>query len=98
MKEVVLQEYGVALLRCAQVCNVSNVTAFIYFASAVMCPSLTAPSNGSISYAEDMTADFEFMTTVTYSCNSGFALLEGDSMRECLGKNEWSGSPPLCHG
>ena len=69
-----------------------------YSVSAVMCPSLTAPSNGSISYTEDMTADFEFMITVTYSCNSGFALLEGDAKRVCVRNNEWSGTVPICQG
>ncbi len=65
---------------------------------AVMCPQLTQPTNGTITYATDMSPDFDFLTIATYSCNTNFALVEGDSIRQCSGDNTWNGTAPSCEG
>ena len=69
--------------------------------TAIMCSSLTAPVNGMISYAPDMTAPFAYQTTATYSCNSGFAPTGGDTVRTCeqsQADGVWSGFAPTCQG
>ncbi len=70
---------------------------FLY--TAIECSSLTAPIDGIISYAVDTTAPFEFGTTATYKCNTGFGLSGINSDRNCGGLNnlgEWSGAAPTC--
>ena len=43
------------------------------FFAAIECPSLTAPMNGQVSYATDMTSPYE-IGTATFTCNAGFSL------------------------
>ena len=42
------------------------------------------------------------MTTATYSCDPGFGLSGGDSVRTCTGSTEnpgeWTGTAPTCEG
>ena len=70
--------------------------------TAVKCSSLVAPTNGMITYATDTTAPFDYQTTATYSCISGFGLSGGDRVRTCVsssaGPGEWSGIEPTCEG
>ena len=70
--------------------------------TAVTCSSLTALTNGDISYAADTSAPFDFETIATYRCNNGFGLSGGDRVRTCmlspLGGGFWSGVAPACNG
>ncbi len=69
---------------------------------ALTCASLTAPNNGMITYATDTTAPFDYQTTATYSCNPGYGLSGGDTVRTCTGladsSGEWTGTAPTCEG
>lgn len=38
------------------------------------------------------------MSTATYSCDSGHALIDGDQVRECQFNTSWSGVEPICQG
>ena len=69
----------------------------------IMCSSLSAPLNGSITFVVDTTPTFDFMTAAMYKCDSGFALSGGDEVRICEedlmeGMGEWSGTEPTCDG
>lgn len=70
--------------------------------AAVRCTNLAAPSNGQINYQNDTSAPFDYQTTATYSCNSGYGLSPGDRVRTCIrsaaGPGEWSGTAPTCLG
>ena len=63
---------------------------------------MTAPTNGIITYAADTTSPFDYQTTASYSCDTGFGLSGGDSVRTCVsssaGPGEWSGTAPTCEG
>ena len=67
-----------------------------------MCPVLSAPENGVITYSEDSSSSLGFMETATYSCNTGFGLSSGYSVRTCVGaagsSGEWTGTAPTCQG
>ena len=66
-------------------------------AAARGCPPLTSIPNGFIFYGSDMTPNFNFGTTVTYSCNDGFILVGGGQSPICNGF-EWSRvQPPSCN-
>ena len=69
---------------------------------AVMCPVLFVPENGVITYSEDSGSSQGFMETATYSCNTGFGLSSGDTVRTCVGaagsSGEWTGTAPTCQG
>ena len=67
----------------------------------IMCSSLPAPLNGSITFVVDTTPTFDFMTTAMYKCDPGFALSGGDEVRICEegpveSVGEWSGTEPTC--
>ena len=70
--------------------------------AAVVCPVLTAPENGDIIYSEESSSSLGFMETATYSCNIGFGLTGGDTVRTCVGaagsSGEWTGIAPICQG
>ena len=66
-----------------------------------MCPALTPPTNGVIVYASDTSADFDFETTATFSCNPGFGMVGGDEVRTCGGNGSsatgvWTGNQTVC--
>ena len=60
--------------------------------------------NGVISYAANMTANFDLGTEATYSCNTGFFLVVSgrNEVRTCMEDGGpdaigmWSDDPPSC--
>ncbi len=64
----------------------------------VMCPTLTDPQNGAITLSVDNAGT----STAMYSCNTGYALTGGDTVRTCTGVviegQEWTGTAPSCEG
>ncbi len=68
-----------------------------YF-TVVVCPDLIEPTNGVITFSG---ATSGFMTTATYSCDSGYGLSGEDTARTCtsnMGPGEWTGTAPTCEG
>ena len=69
---------------------------------AVMCPVLSAPVNGLITYSEEASPTLGFMETATYNCDDGYALSGEDRVRTCVGPagsfGEWTGTAPTCQG
>ena len=68
--------------------------------TAIECPALSDPANGGIVYVSDTSAPYDFGTTATYSCNSGYSLV-GDEVRTCGGDGSntigvWDLSEPSC--
>ena len=61
--------------------------------TAVVCGNLTDPANGQV----DHTAGTTFGQTATYSCNTGYNLVE-NSTRTCQVSGNWSGNAPTCEG
>ena len=55
------------------------------------CGNLTDPANGQVT----LTAGTTFGQTATYSCNTGYNLVE-NSTRTCQDTGEWSESAPTC--
>ena len=72
--------------------------------AAVVCPVLTAPENGDITYSEESSSPLGFIETAAYSCNTGFGLTGGDTVRTCVGtpapesSGGWTGIAPICQG
>lgn len=66
--------------------------------AAIVCPTLSTPFNGQISFSSLLnTAN----VTATYSCDIGFGLSGGDEVLTCGGdgsspNGEWNGTPPVC--
>ncbi|XP_064626780.1 CUB and sushi domain-containing protein 1-like [Lineus longissimus] len=59
----------------------------------VRCPSdLATPANGTI----EIPGNTEYGAIVTYSCDSGFELINGNEARQCQPNARWSGQAPLC--
>ena len=58
--------------------------------AAVDCGTLTDPQNGEVT----LTAT-TFMSTATYSCNSGYILSENET-RTCEASGTWSDTAPTC--
>ena len=74
----------------------------LFFFLEIVCNSLLALANGMITYATDTNAPFDYQTTASYSCSSGYGLSGGDRVRTCVGSSaepgEWSGTAPTCEG
>ncbi len=78
-------------LTFAQSINFNNGI-FLFSPTAVNCFDLSDPPNGMVEFSETT-----FMSTATYSCSAGFALI-GEPTRECLSTEVWSGIEPTCVG
>ena len=69
----------------------------------VTCEDIPDPDNGQIVFDTDTTSPFDLETTATYSCDAGFELQNGDTVRTCEGDGTtetgtWSGMAPVCVG
>ena len=65
-----------------------------------MCPALTAPTNGQVSY--DMTSPYQIGTVARFTCNAGFSLNGAVDMLICADDDQldtvgtWGGTEPTC--
>lgn len=75
---------------------------YVHLFSAITCGDLDAPTNGIITFASDTTPQYEYQTTATYICSTGYGLSGGTSIRTCegstAGPGEWDGLAPSCEG
>ena len=67
------------------------------------CPALPAIENGMSVYSSDTTEPYDYGTTATYQCDSGYELTGGDTVRTCTGdgssaEGQWNGTAPACLG
>ena len=69
---------------------INPVSIQLTFPAAVDCGTLTDPLNGQVT----LTAT-TFMSTATYSCNSGYTL-SGSTTRTCEANGTWSDTAPTC--
>ena len=63
---------------------------FLSFHSAVECPELESPQNGTVSYDDRL-----YPNNAEYSCDDGFEL-EGEPTRMCQLDGEWTEEAPSC--
>ena len=81
----------------------------ILSAIAITCSPLDTSflGNGTLTYStgsvEAIEDQYDYGTTATYQCNSGYELTGGDTVRTCTGDGsspvgQWNGTTPLCTG
>ncbi len=76
----------------------------ILLRTAIKCPPLSNPTNGSVSYSNvpGQNNSYAFNVKATYSCNSGFALVGGNQTKNCSGDGStigaFNGLAPTCKG
>ena len=56
-----------------------------------------------VTYSSDTTELYDYGTTATYQCDSGYELTGGDTVRTCTGDgsspvDQWNGTAPACTG
>ena len=56
-----------------------------------------------IVYSSDMTEPYDYGTTATYECDTGYEITGGESERTCTSDGsssvgQWSGTAPVCSG
>ena len=69
--------------------------------SDIICSSLSAPNNGSVTFISNATSSsFSYLTNAIYSCAAGLGLTGGDPVRVCGGNvsTGWAGAAPVCEG
>ena len=76
---------------------------FTHLHTALMCSYLPAPDNGGIVYSTGITTLYDFGTTATYMCDTGFGISGGNVLRTCRGSGlspngTWTGTAPRCDG
>ena len=59
----------------------------------VRCPDLPDPVDGSV----ELRSGTEVGSIAVYSCNEGFVLFGGFSIRQCGSDGMWSGKAPVCN-
>ena len=60
--------------------------------TGVVCPAISAPDNGQLS----LTNGVVFGSRASYSCNQGYDLVNGASIRSCRANGVWSSVAPTC--
>ena len=73
---------------------------------AIRCSSLNILhiGNGNITYSNiTVEGQYDYGTTATYQCDSGYELTGGDTVRTCTGdgsspEGQWNGTAPHCTG
>ncbi len=73
-----------------------------FLTTAHMCDSPPPLENGRITYSLNQTMPFSFGTLATYTCDNGYVLVGGESVRTCDGDDTspigyWTGSDPVCN-
>ena len=107
-------ENGMLLLLSAQVKNllsklnslhthIHETLGNLFLSStAIMCPDLSEPDNGFVTFAVDTSSPYDYLTMATYGCNTDYGLSSGENVRTCvlssIGGGEWSGNAPSCEG
>ncbi len=56
------------------------------------CGNPSPPSNGQVALSSGST----YGSTATYSCDTGYNLVGGGSIRSCQDDAAWSGKQPTC--
>ena len=67
------------------------------FVSGIICPALSAPSNGAVSTGIQQAPHG---TVASFTCRRGY-LLDGYNKRTCTGsgpRGRWTGTQPSCKG
>ncbi len=59
--------------------------------TVVNCGALANPSNGAV----DTSSGTTFMMTATYTCNTGYILIGGNT-RTCGANGNWTPNAPTC--
>ncbi len=69
-----------------------------------MCPDLSNPINGKVTFSADNLFPFTLATVATYSCEPGYVLNSTDT-RTCVDNSlqtnpvgTWDGNAPTCSG
>ena len=68
-----------------------NLHVILFILVGVDCGSLNPLANGRVNHNAGTT----FRQNATYSCNTGYNLVE-DSTRTCQATGNWSGNAPTC--
>ena len=81
----------------------TNAFLRIVFNAVIECPALLTVGNETIVYSSDITEPYDYGTTATYQCNSGYELTGEDTVRTCTGDGSspmghWSGTASNCSG
>ena len=70
-----------------------------------MCPDLPVLTNGKVTFSTDTVAPFSLTTMATYSCDQGYGLSGGNTIRTCDPNADntnregvWSEDAPTCEG
>ena len=86
---------------CCSILSLHYVRPYASSTTAIECEPLPNIANGSISYAPDMTPNFDLGTTATYECDDGFYLM-GEDERNCTAGDGssaigmFNGEEPTC--
>ena len=70
--------------------------------TVIRCPALPTVEDAVVTYSSNAAmSQYDYGTTATYECDSGYELTEGDTVRTCTGdgsnsEDQWNGTAPVC--
>ena len=57
---------------------------------------ITCPILGTPPFGEKSVCGNKLGSKCKFTCNEGYVMVKGNSLRVCRGKGEWDGIDPLC--
>ncbi len=93
-------ECGVGRIQCASVSGYRFCAVYMFFVfhtKIAACSDLTL-TNGDIIYGAGSPNNRPIFSGATYSCDPGYTLTGGSTIRVCVSGGRWSGSASTCQG
>ena len=87
---------GVVVMMCVEEVSGAYILTILFKGIiSVHCPSLTNPSNGTITCSLGVDGAPSYEDTCSFTCNTGYELTGSDT-RTCQSNGRWSGSDDVC--
>ena len=72
--------------------TVINISKSLHFSIGIVCPQ------HSIAKGQVVGTNTSYGKSISYRCNSGYILVNGDATRACSSCGNWTGKMPTCAG
>ena len=68
----------------------------VQLSSNIAVKTCAAPASVPFSSRLPNQATYEYSTSISYTCDTGYSHTSGDLLRTCQANTTWSGTEPVC--